>query len=61
MLWVLGFKKIAVSSMHGTPDIDGRHPLAFKPHNPASMGKFWIPCDVVMQAFVAGDGHGADN
>ena len=64
MWWIFrifGLEKIAVLSMHGTPDIDGRHHLAFKSHNSASMGKLRIPCYEIMHAFMAGDGHGAKN
>jgi len=44
--------------MHGTPDLNHRHPPAFESHDPASMGTLRIPCDIIMKTFVAGVGHG---
>jgi len=46
--------------MHGAPDLNHRHLPAFESHDPASMGTLRIPCDIIMQTFVAGVGHGAD-
>ena len=50
-------KKIAVFSLHGAPDFNCRHLAAFECHDSASMGELRIPCNVVMNAFVTGDGH----
>jgi len=44
--------------VHSPANFSGRHPFAFKSHNPASMGKMLIPGDIIMQAFMAGDVHG---
>ena len=45
--------------MHGAPDVNHWHLTTFESHDPASMGKLLIPCDIIMYAFMAGDGHGA--
>jgi len=45
--------------MHGTPDLNHRHPPAFESHDSASMGELRFPCDIIMVTLVAGDGHGA--
>ena len=57
-LKLLYFKQEAVFSAHGPANFGNRHPLAFESHGPASMGKLLIPCDIIMQAFMAGDVHG---
>jgi hypothetical protein len=40
--------------MHGSTYFGKRHPLAFKSHNPTTMGKMLIPRDMIMDAFMAG-------
>ena len=57
MVRIFDLKKITVFSVHGASNLDRRHLTAFKAHDPTPMGKFRIPCDVVMQTFMAGDGH----
>jgi hypothetical protein len=52
------FKQEAVFSAHGPANFANRHPFAFESHDPASMGKLLIPGDIIMYAFMAGDGHG---
>ena len=56
---MLYFKQEAVFSAHGPANFGNRHPFAFESHDSASMGKLLIPCDIIMYAFMAGDGHGA--
>jgi hypothetical protein len=44
--------------MHGAPDLNHRHLPAFESHDLASMGTLRIPCDIIMETFVARVGHG---
>ena len=50
-------KKKAIFSVHSAPDFNRRHLSTFESHDPATMRKLRIPCDKVMTAFVASDGH----
>jgi hypothetical protein len=57
-LRLIHLKKKAVFSAHGAPDLKHRHLPAFESHDPASMGKLRIPCDIIVKTFMAGGGHG---